>query len=254
MTRPNILIINPNTAEDITSRILALAVDECGDDAQFTSVTARFGARYISDRAAATIAAHAVLDAYAVATQAGPSPDAVIVACFGDPGLEALVERLAVPVVGFAEAGLRQAGGEAGRFLIATIGDSWRDMLTELVARLGLSAQLAGFALLGDSERTPEAASQAITRAAERLGAERAVLGGTGLIPLIAAIGDRLALPIIDPHRVALREAVARGTRRAAAAIRRASPSGTFSGLSVPLTHLLEQPALHDIQTDQASR
>ena len=249
MSRPRILLINPNTTEEITGRILALAVQECGNVGEFDAVTARFGARYISDRASATIAAHAVLDAYAAAQETGIAPDAVVVACFGDPGLEALTELLSIPVVGFAQAGIRAAAREPGKFIIATSGEAWRDMLSELVGRLGLSAKLAGFALLGEVERDPDAVARLIEATAKDLGAERAVLGGTGLIPIIPDVGQRLHLAMIDPHRVALREAVALAMTSYMAA-RATSAKGTFSGLSGPLARLLEHPKPDEISAE----
>jgi allantoin racemase len=244
MNQPRILLINPNTAGDITARIHALALEECGDRATVASVTARFGASYISDRASAAIAAHAVLDAFASYCEASPPPDSVVIACFGDPGLEALAERLTIPVVGFAEAGIRAAAEARGSFIIATIGESWRDMLTELVGRLGLSTRLAGFAVLGDNEREPAAAARLIDATAAQAGAERAVLGGTGLIPLIAAIAEHLKLPMIDPHRVAIREAQKLAAQLNTAEQPAPSGHGTFTGLSDALTRLLEEPAL----------
>jgi len=48
------------------------------------------------------IAAHGVLDAFASATADGTRFDAVVVACFGDPGIDALKELTSVPVLSFA--------------------------------------------------------------------------------------------------------------------------------------------------------
>lgn len=62
--------------------------------------TARFGARYVASRASAAIAAHAVLEA--VAEHFG-QVDAVAIACFGDPGLEAVREIFPGLVAGMAE-------------------------------------------------------------------------------------------------------------------------------------------------------
>lgn len=247
MTRPRILLINPNTSEEITGRVQTLAIDECGGLAEFFSVTARFGARYISDRASAAIAAHAVLDGYAAVGEAQVSPDAVVIACFGDPGFEALSERLEVPVVGFAEAGIRAVAREPGKFVIATSGENWRDMLTELVGRLGLAARLAGFALIEETGREPETVARLIEATARRLDAKRAVLGGTGLMPIIPHVTKQAELEIVDAHRVALREAVALAAMSPVAGVRTTSPVGTFTGLAAPLARFLEQPAIGKI-------
>src|SRR5436190_11396013 len=111
------------------------------DGAIFVPVTGRFGAAYISSRAAAAIAAHAALDALA---EHAHDCDAVYLACFGDPGLAALKEVSPVPVVGMAEASCIEAARAGRRFGIVTGGALWKPMLEEFVATLGLSQQLAG--------------------------------------------------------------------------------------------------------------
>ena len=82
-----ILLINPNTARAFTERMAAYIGGIAGSAATFVPVTGQFGARYISTRAAAAIAAHAALDALAEHVRGF---DAVYLACFGDPGLAAL--------------------------------------------------------------------------------------------------------------------------------------------------------------------
>ena len=135
-----ILLINPNTTESVTALVADHARAIAGDSATFVPVTGRFGAGYISSRAAAAIAAHAALDALA-AHVAGC--DAVYLACFGDPGLAALREISPVPVIGMAEASCLQACNHGRRFAIVTGGALWGPMLTEFVAWLGLAERLA---------------------------------------------------------------------------------------------------------------
>lgn len=205
-----LLVINPNTSAPITARVKALAQAEAGDTIEVDAVTARFGAPYISDRAGAVVAAHAVLDVAKAALDAGDRPDAVVIACFGDPGLKALQETLACPVVGFAEAGLLAAAAEPGPFLVATNGEAWCDMLAELALVMGLSARILTFLSIGDAAaRDAELCRAMITEAAERTGAARIVLGGAGLIPILDEVANGMALPLIDPHRAAIRKAIA---------------------------------------------
>src|SRR4029077_2185294 len=75
------------------------------------SITARFGAAYIASEASYVVAAHAALDAGREHCDAHGRPDAIIVGCFGDPGVFALREALALPVIGLAEAGVRAGAG-----------------------------------------------------------------------------------------------------------------------------------------------
>lgn len=210
-----LLVINPNTSEPITAKLRALAEDEAGSAVRIDAVTARFGAPYISDRRGAVIAAHAVLDAAEAALEDGGTPDAVIIGCFGDPGLKALQETIACPVVGFAEAGLIAAAAEPGPFLVATNGAAWCDMLSELATLIGLSSRIPTFLSIGDAAaRDAELCRSLIMEEAERTGAARVVLGGAGLIPILADVARGMALPLVDPHRAAIRKAIELAERR----------------------------------------
>jgi allantoin racemase len=205
-----LLMINPNTSEPITARLKALAEDEAGEFATIGAITARFGATYISDRAGAVVAAHAVLDAAAASLETEGKPDAIVIGCFGDPGLRALQETTGLPVAGFAEAGLLAAAAEPGPFMVATNGDAWCVMLAELAREMGLSERIVSFLSIGDDGASDAAiCSDRITKEAGRTGAKRVVLGGAGLIPILAEVSERLALPVVDPHRAAIRKAIA---------------------------------------------
>ena len=196
-----ILLINPNTTTAITDRMAAYVGRVVGSETTFVPVTGKFGARYISSRAAAAIAAHAALDALAEHAQAC---DAVYLACFGDPGLAALKEMSAVPVVGMAEASCVAASREGRRFGIVTGGVLWKPMLEEFVATLGLTGQLAGIravAPTGDQIATdPDAASllaEACTACAREDGADIVILGGAALAGLAQRIQSCVAVPLL---------------------------------------------------------
>lgn len=237
--KPEILLINPNTSSDITESIRLLAVDEVGDAATFAAVTANFGARYISSRASVSVAGHAVLDAYAGALSQGFRPDAVIIACFGDPGLDALTEIAGVPVFGFADGGIEAAAALPGQFAIATIGTAWHDMLNELVQKRGLADRLAGIIALGEDSRDPAIAGPQIAERTYASGATRVIVGGTGLIPTIDHIAQSIALPVIDPHRTTIRMALDRALAGNFAGGSGRADGPIFNGLSPWLSDLL---------------
>ncbi|WP_426958542.1 aspartate/glutamate racemase family protein [Muricoccus radiodurans] len=235
---PRLLIINPNTSEPVTRSIATLARDELGDAAEITAVTARFGGRYIASRATAAIAAHAVLDAAATALRNGAAPDAIILGCFGDPGLAALREATGLPVLGFATTGFTVAARLPGRFLVATGGTIWCEMLSELAITLGVAPRIAGYVSIDEAASDPDRARAALAEAAARTGAARVVVGGAGLIPVMPRLAEGLPVPFLDPHRATLREAL-RVAREDAAA---PAPSAT-EGLSEALSALLRAGA-----------
>lgn len=238
MSKPHILLINPNTSETITETVRRLALDEVGNEATVEARTAPFGARYISSHASFAIAGHAVLDAYATTLATSRRPDAVIVGCFGDPGIDGLREVADAPVLGFAESGMLAAIEQPGSFAIATIGAAWQDMLESLARRRGLADRLAGVICIDRWVHDPPAAAMEIERLAQRWNAARLVVGGTGLIPLLPDIARDLTLPVIDPHRRAVRDAL-RQVNHHTPATAPAAISGQFRGLSPELARML---------------
>jgi allantoin racemase len=209
-----ILLINPNTTESVTALVADHARTIAGDTATFVPVTGRFGANYISTRAAAAIAAHAALDALA---QHVAGCDAVYLACFGDPGLAALREISPVPVIGMAEASCLEACNRGRRFAIVTGGALWGPMLTEFVAWLGLADRLAAvrtIAPTGDQiARDPDAAltllAAACTACATEDGADVVILGGAALAGLAARIQPSVPIPVLCSVEAGTRAAIA---------------------------------------------
>lgn len=223
-----ILLLNANTDAGITEKLLTHARAQA-PDATFIGATARLGARYIASRAAAAIAAHAALDAFAAH---GAGCDAVLLACFGDPGLDALREVAGVPVVGLADASAHAAEGR--RFGVVTGGAAWGPMLAEFFGARGYGATLAGVRTVAPTgaeiARDPAAALDALARACTdcvvRDGAEVVILGGAGLAGLAARVQHGVPVPVLCSVTVGV------------AAVLRAGPS------NAPTRHAMETRGL----------
>ncbi len=205
---PRLLVINPNTSTGVSQVIDALVREEVADAAQVQTVTAEFGFSYISTRVAVTIAAHAVLDAAAKALAEGAKPDVIVLACFGDPGREALAEMTGLPVIGFAEAGLLAAAALPGTSLVSTNGTVWCEMLGELALKLGIGDRIAGIRSIEAVADDAQSIASFLAKEAKALGAERVVLGGAGLIPILPAVIATAGVPILDPHRIGIGKAL----------------------------------------------
>jgi Asp/Glu/hydantoin racemase len=206
-----ILLINANTTEAITDRLVAIANGLAPPGVAFVGATARFGARYIASRAAAAIAAHAALDAYA---EHGAGADAVLLGCFGDPGLDALREIAPVPVVGLADASAEAAARRGARFGVVTGGAAWKPMLEEFLNARGYAARLAGVRTVapsgGEIARDPEGAIALLRDACDACAADGAaavILGGAGLAGLAPRIAA--AVPVICSVEAGVRAAIA---------------------------------------------
>lgn len=245
-----LLLINPNTSPAITDRVLKVARKVASPGVKLAAVTGRFGGHYIATRATSAIAGHAALDALAAYRGAY---DAVVLACFGDPGLLALKEVCAKPVVGMAEASLAAAITLGRRVALVTGGEAWVPMLHEFVAAQGLSDRLAAVVAIkptgADIARDPMGSlallEEAIRETVQRDGADVVVLGGAGLAGLAAPLAARIAVPVLDSVACAVRmaEAVAALAPRKVARVRRdaAEAIGTV-GLSAALRDLLRRP------------
>lgn len=198
-----ILLINPNTTRSITDLVLATAKGFARMDTKLRAITGAFGPRYIASRAAYAIAGHAALDA--LANDTGPK-DAVVLACFGDPGLAALKEVSPVPVVGMADAAILQACAMGNRFSIVTGGERWQSMLEEFVAGHGLASRLASVRTVAptgaDIARNPKAAMALLAKGCNACvnedGADVVILGGAGLAGLAAKLRARVDAPLLD--------------------------------------------------------
>jgi Asp/Glu/hydantoin racemase len=208
-----ILLINPNTSPEITDLVARRAREVADEDVMFVPATGRFGARYIASRAAAAIAGHAALDALA---EHGEGCDAVILACFGDPGLPALRELSPVPVVGMAEASCHLACTLGRRFSIVTGGARWGPMLEEFVASLGLADRFAGVRTVAptgaeiaqDPDGTLALLVAQCSSCADEDGADVVILGGAGLAGLARTLAPLVDVPVLCSVEVAVQAAI----------------------------------------------
>lgn len=212
-----LLVINPNTSASV-SRLLARQVEAVAPPGvQVDVVTAAFGAGYIADEATYAVAGHAVLEAWTRAAAAHGAPAAVLIACFGDPGLWALREVCPCPVVGLAEAAFEQAG-QRGRFAVVTGGRPWEPILERLALCLGWRGHLAGVYTLEASgaqlAAEPAAARRLLGEACRLAAAETAaasvVLGGAGLAGYAAQL-QGVPVPVLDSVRCGAEVALRRG-------------------------------------------
>lgn len=201
-----LLVINPNTSERVSHLLQQHVQAAAGSHVNVKTVTARFGAPYIADEASYAVAAHAALDAWATElARPDSAPDAVLIGCFGDPGLMALRESSPAPVTGLAEAAFVEAARH-GRYAIVTGGERWGPMLERLAQALGQAQQLAGIhtvaptgaQLAADPVAAHRLLAMACRDAAHQLGVQAVILGGAGLAGMGATIQSDVPVPVID--------------------------------------------------------
>lgn len=198
---PRVLVLNANTTTPITDAVVrALSVQQ--PDIEWRPSTARFGVAYVASEAAYATAQHAALDAFA---RDGLDCDAVLIACFGDPGLFALRELARVPVVGLADASLAEAS-TYGRYAIVTGGVVWKTMLQRFAGAVGRAHELAairtvaptGAEIAADPHRAMSMLADACKACVREDGARAVILGGAGLVGLAERIESDVSVPVID--------------------------------------------------------
>ncbi|MFN8934935.1 MAG: aspartate/glutamate racemase family protein [Pseudomonadota bacterium] len=257
---PELLVLNPNTSAPVTAALVRRAEALAPAGGVVLSATARFGARYIADEVGAAVAGHAALDAYAAHVARHGVPHAVLLACFGDPGLFALRALAPVPVLGLAEAAFDAAAAQ-GPFIVLTGGRAWGPMLERLRPALPGADVCLGIHTLepggGELAAAPDAAVAALAAAAaeaqQRWPAARTVLlGGAGLAGFASRLAAAVPRPVLDSVELALQAAWRAAARGASAAAepaaslprpRQAACSGVAPELAALLGPLPAPPA-----------
>jgi allantoin racemase len=145
--------------------------------------------------------------------------DAIIIGCFGDPGLAALRELFDCPVVGPFEASLHLAAQLGARAGVVTVLDSVVSMLDQLARGMGMSLRYAGAAaidvpvldLRGNTAHVMERVADAGHGLLVQHGADVLVLGCMSLAFLGAAeqVQAALGVPVVNPAKCALKTAEA---------------------------------------------
>jgi Asp/Glu/hydantoin racemase len=199
------LIINPNSSEAMT-----LAMDACLDSLRtltphrFICQTNLNGPPGIEtdDHVAAVVP-----DVAAAIQQT--DADAYIVACFSDPGVDALRLASAKTVIGIAEAAYHAAITLGRRFGVISIVEDSIHRHGHRIESLGLTERLAGDRALnlGVSQLQEDGVLQRLTQVGTALrdldGADVLILGCAGLGQYREPLQRHLGVPVIDPVQAA---------------------------------------------------
>ena len=213
-----ILLANPNTTDVVTQRMAAVARGAASPGTEIVAVTATTGVPYIATRAEAVLGASALFD---LLGRHAHGMDAVIVAAFGDPGLEAARELLPIPVVGMAEAAMLTACMLGRRFAVVTFAPSLCAWFHDSIDHVGLRQRCSGvhcldepFADIASVAEEKRVKLVALCQTAVAAGAEVCILAGAPLAGLAASIADEIPVPLVDGVAAATRQAETLGALR----------------------------------------
>lgn len=198
-----IRVVNPNTTASMTRAIGVAAQAVAAPGTLVEAVEPSMGPASIESHYEEALAVPGLLEQIARGEQDGV--DAFVVACFGDPGLDAARELATVPVIGIAEAGFHAAAMLGRRFGVVTT-------LARTTGRAHELAQRYGFAPLVTEVRAcevpvlelddPESGARALVieecRAVIDGGADAVVLGCAGMADFCAEVSLAIGAPVVD--------------------------------------------------------
>jgi allantoin racemase len=212
----HITVINPNTSGAITDTIVAAARAVALSGVEISGTNPIVGVASVeshSEEAWATMGILAEIERAESPDrehdksqqQPDPKPDAFVIACFGDTGIDAAREAATVPVVGMTEAALFVAATIAHRFTIVTMPTRTVAQSERVVRSLGLGHRCTVRAVdvpvsdlvTGSAHLLPIFAAEA-RQAMSSDGAEAIILGCAGLADLVEPLGAELGIPVIE--------------------------------------------------------
>jgi Asp/Glu/hydantoin racemase len=209
-----LLLINPNTSRATTGQMAAIARTIAPPGVDIIGITAPRGVLMILTADELVAAAPVVVE---IGISEAADVDGIIVGAFGDPGLAVLRQRVAVPVVGIAEAAILEAAAEGRRFGVATTTPALIAVIAERVCELGVAELYTGIrltpgdpmALVTDPPLLIEALAEAVRESIEQDGAEAVIIGGGPLGQAAIALAPRFTTTIVAPIPAAMRRLLA---------------------------------------------
>ena len=210
-----LLLLNPNTSATMTAAMLQSARAVAAPTTQLVGRQPSFGPVSIESHFDEVFGAAGVAEQMRLA--AGESFDAVLIACFGDPGLDAARELTSAPVLGIAEAAFHAASFVATGFSVVTTMSRTCVIAERLVRRYGFERSCRGIhgtdipvlALEACGEDTVAQIEAAARVALEQDRSGAIVLGCGGMSALCRTLSQRLGVPVVDGVTAAVKLAEA---------------------------------------------
>jgi allantoin racemase len=196
-------VVNPNTSADMTALVERSAKAVAAPGTTVVAVSPEMGPESIESHYDEALSVPGLLTEIAAGEVSGV--DGYVVACFGDPGLDAARELARGPVVGIAEAAMRTAAYLGRGFTVVTTLSRTRGRAWELAERYGMRGLCRGVHACDipvlELDRDPgalDAVTAACARAVEEDGADAVVLGCAGMTDWAPVISAAIGVPVVD--------------------------------------------------------
>jgi allantoin racemase len=214
MSRPRILVINPNSNVTVTKGLEeALKPLDFANGPEIVCTTLAEGPYGIESQADVDSVAMPLRRLI----ESDNSALAFVIACYSDPGLHVCREGTDRPVFGIAECGVLTAMTRAETFGVIAIAQRSIRRHTRYLRQMGLMDRLAGERPLNMSVAETASGEGTLARMIEvgralkeQDGAGAIVMGCAGMARLRRGLEDALGIPVIDPTQAAT--AMALGT------------------------------------------
>lgn len=198
-----ILVINPNTSVEMTASIDAVAKKFAAPGTEIVTISPAYGPRSIESYFEEQLAGLATIEAL---VEREADFDAFVIACYGDPAVDACRELTAKPVIGIGEASMHMACLLGHSFSIVTVIPRAVPIMEGLVQRAALgdkcaSVRSTNLTVLEIEEDPARAVVEMIAEAKAAIaedGAEVICLGCAGMGPLDAQVEEAVGVPVLD--------------------------------------------------------
>lgn len=199
-----LLLVNPNSTASMTAAIGASARAAARPSTDVVAVNPPDGPASIESEDDERRCIPGVLEQVRLAAADDTPPDAYVIACFGDPGLEDVRVIVDVPVLGIAQAAMHAAALTAGTFSVVTSTSATVPRGRELGHAYTPSACLGVYAsdipvLRIDSDPTTiEPIGDLCEKALADDGSRAIVLGCAAMARFAGPLTARLGVPVVD--------------------------------------------------------
>ena len=207
MSRPRILVINPNSNVDVTRGLReALKPLDFANGPEIVCATLAegpYGIESQSDVDSVAMPLRRLIES-------DNSASAFVIACYSDPGLHVCREGTDRPVFGIAECGVLTALTRAETFGVIAIAQRSIRRHIRYLRQMGLMDRLAGERALNMSVAETASGNGTLAKMIEvgralkeEDGAGAIVMGCAGMARLRTALEDALGIPVVDPTQAA---------------------------------------------------
>lgn len=202
-----LVVINPNSSRSVTEAIENAIAPLRGFGIPIRCLTLAEGPPGIESQRQADLTIAPMLALAAAQTDAS----GFVIACFGDPGVHALRDQTARPVLGIQEAAVMTALTLGQRFGVIAILPASVPRHLRAFGAMGVLDRLAGdrpiglgVADLADDDRSLEAMIATGRRLREEDGADVLIMGCAGMARFREPLEQETGLPVVEPTQAAV--------------------------------------------------